>query len=156
MIRIIFILIMLIIASCGARKKERYSKQNSQSITTQEMSQTDVSVLQISSEQFKELLFDIQIRGTSLTTDTQGKLTISNPDITIKGNETESLKKDTSQIDTTNIDDKKTDKNKDSLVEGIKVDRKQFNWWLSLPLVFIVLGIIWFFISYKKRNNKWK
>ncbi|WP_313138408.1 hypothetical protein [Myroides sp.] len=137
----LLLLILLFTASCGSRKVNLHTSDTKTSIRANEIETIKVKELELSKEQYSNLIQNILIRADSITTDKQGNTKLYNP--VIKSEKEENNQ----EIDKSKASDTKIDKRNSEdidIEEGIKdkgVDRKQYNWWYGLPLL-VVLGLI--------------
>lgn len=137
----LLLLILLFTASCGSRKVNLHTSDTKTSIRANEIETIKVKELELSKEQYSNLIQNILIRADSITTDKQGNTKLYNP--VIKSEKEENNQ----EIDKSKASDTKIDKRNSEdidIEEGIKdkgVERKQYNWWYGLPLL-VVLGLI--------------
>ena len=94
-----FLLVLFLLYSCGSRKVEKHNKSSSESITATELSNTDITILQLTKEQFSSLIFELEIRGDLLTTNSEGETQIKNPVINLKGSQKTQSKVDSLKVD---------------------------------------------------------
>lgn len=137
----LLLLILLFTASCGSRKVNLHTSDTKTSIRANEIETIKVKELELSKEQYSNLIQNILIRADSITTDKQGNTKLYNP--VIKSEKEENNQEiDKSKASNTKID--KRNSEDIDIEEGIKdkgVERKQYNWWYGLPLL-VVLGLI--------------
>lgn len=137
-----FLLVLFLLYSCGSRKVEKHSKSRSESITATELSNTDVTVLQLTNEQFSSLIFELEIRGDLLTTNSEGETHILNPIINLKGTQEKSSKNDSLKTDIQNQVKSEIDLKTSEYESDKNTEKEQFSWWsfsVLLIIVFILL-----------------
>ena len=142
-----FLLVLFLLYSCGSRKVEKHSKSRSESITATELSNTDVTVLQLTKEQFSSLIFELEIRGDLLTKNSEGETHIQNPVINLKGTQETSSKNDSLKTDIQNQIKAEVDIKTNEDESDKNTEKEQFSWWLY---VFIV--IVFILLMYKNKS----
>ena len=123
-----FLLVLFLLYSCGSRKVEKHTKSSSESITATELSTTDVTVIQLTKEQFSSLIFELEIRGDLLTTNSEGETQIQNPVINLKGTQETRSKNDSLKIDIQNQIKAEVDIKTNEDESGKKSEKEQFSW----------------------------
>ena len=129
------LLVLFLLYSCGSRKVEKHNKSSSESITATELSTTDVAVLQLTKEQFSSLIFELEIRGDLLTTNSEGETQIQNPVINLKGTQETSSKNDSLKIDIQNQIKAEVDIKTNEDESGKKSEKEQFSWWIYVIIL---------------------
>ena len=130
-----FLLVLFLLYSCGSRKVEKHNKSSSESITATELSTTDVAVLQLTKEQFSSLIFELEIRGDLLTTNSEGETQIQNPVINLKGTQETRSKNDSLKIDIQNQIKAEVDIKTNEDESGKKSEKEQFSWWIYVIIL---------------------
>lgn len=137
----LLLLILLFTASCGSRKVNLHTSDTKTSIRANELETIKINELELSKEQYSNLIQKLKVRADSIKTDNKGNTTLYNPTIE------EEKQNHQSNIDKSKASDTELNKGTSEdidIEEGIKdkeVERKQYNWWYGLPLL-VVLGLI--------------
>lgn len=149
----LIIIVAVLLIGCGSRRVDKHSSSTSENVSSTEISNTQVEALQITRDKISSLTYDIEIRGDAMTTDAQGNTNITNPVITGKGTLSNQDKVDSTKTKFDSNTYQGIDSNKKGDSQGKKVDKKQFNWWLAMPPILVIIAITWIYIYIKKRKS---
>lgn len=150
---ILLAFLLLFLSSCGTRKVDLHKTSTIEEKETHLQEQTEIKEIQWNRKKVFEIMKQLNIRG--------GEITIQ-PDGTIhaKGEEIDWHSKEAGEK-IENLQQKEENKTR-SLDEAIKkakeeknkrIERKQYNWWLGLPLLLIIVTLIILLTSKKWRSK---
>ncbi|WP_158962343.1 hypothetical protein [Myroides fluvii] len=118
--------------------------------------QTEVKEIQWDRKKMFEIMKRLNVRGGEITIQPDGTIHAKGEEIDFNNNhhaeETDTFqKKEENKAITLEEAIKKAEENKNK-----RIERKQYNWWLILPILFLAIGIIITLFTPKKWRSKFK